>query len=107
MKVSVILFCLFKYVNLSEKITSLNIEFTFQNIFLKKKNRFMQLQSKFNKIVTFFAEIASSQTGIVAGSVGGALVLVMTVLILGSVVHRRYTCICNIGNNLTTLQGFY
>lgn len=67
----------------------------------------MQLQSKFNKIVIFFAEIASSQTGIVAGSVGGALVLVMTVLILGIVVHRRYTCICNIGNNLTTLQGFY
>lgn len=38
-------------------------------------------------------ETTSSQTGVVAGSVGGALVLVTIVLILGIFAHRRYTCI--------------
>lgn len=44
----------------------------------------------------FCLETTSSQTGVVAGSVGGALVLVTIVLILGIFAHRRYTCI--IGN---------
>lgn len=51
--------------------------------------------------VSLFAiETTSSQTRVVAGSVVGALVLVTIVLILGIVVHRRYTCIFtfNIGN---------
>lgn len=38
-------------------------------------------------------ETTSSQTGVVAGSVGGALVFVTIVLILGIIAHRRYTCI--------------
>uniref|UniRef100_K1S6Y6 Hemicentin-1 n=1 Tax=Magallana gigas TaxID=29159 RepID=K1S6Y6_MAGGI len=40
-------------------------------------------------------EKASSKTGMVVGSVGGALVLITIVLILG-IVHRRFTCICKI-----------
>nr|XP_034316845.1 hemicentin-2-like [Crassostrea gigas] len=41
-------------------------------------------------------EVASSQTEVVAGSVGGVLVLAIIVLILGIIVQRRYSCICNI-----------
>lgn len=48
----------------------------------------------------FFTETASSLTGVVAGSVGGALVLVTIILILVFLVYRRYTCFCTfkIGN---------
>lgn len=41
----------------------------------------------------FFTETTSSQTVVVAGSIGAALVFVTIVLILVYFVHRRYTCI--------------
>lgn len=40
-----------------------------------------------------FTETTSSLTGVFAGSVVGALVLVTVILILVFFVHRRYTCI--------------
>lgn len=40
-----------------------------------------------------FTETTSSLTGVFAGSVVGALVLVTIILILVFFVHRRYTCI--------------
>lgn len=93
------LFCLFKYINLSEKLTSLNIEKSYQNIFLPIKPFYVTRKD-------LFVEVASSQTEVVAGSVGGVLVLAIIVLILGIIVQRRYSCICNIGNYLAT-HGFH
>lgn len=93
------LFCLFKYINLSEKLTSINIEKLYQSIFLSIKPFYVTRKD-------LFVEVASSQTEAVAGSVGGVLVLAIIVLILRIIVQRRYSCICNIGNYLAT-HGFH
>lgn len=84
---------------MSEKLTSLNIEKSYQNILLPIKPFYVTRKD-------FFVEVASSQTEVVAGSVGGVLVLAIIVLILGIIVQRRYSCICNIGNYLAT-HGFH
>ncbi|XP_052691725.1 hemicentin-1-like [Crassostrea angulata] len=56
------------------------------------KNSYGSISSKAMSCTTV-KEIASSLTGIVAGSVGGALLLVTIIPILVFFVHRRYTCI--------------
>lgn len=101
------LFCLFKYVNLSEKKPFSKYQINVTKLFFFNKTVSCNYKSKFDRIFIFIIEKASSKTGIVAGSVGGALVLITIVLILGIVLHRRYTYICNIGNHSTTLQGFH
>lgn len=58
--------------------------------------------------VFIFTETTSSLTGVFAGGVVGALVLVTIILILVFFVHRRYTCIFTfkIGNvYFTTNDG--
>lgn len=97
---------LFKYVNLTEKKTFSKYQINITKLFFNKTVS-CNYKSKFDRILIFIIEKASSKTGMVAGSVGGALVLITIVLILGIVVHRRYTCICNIGNHSTTLHGFH
>lgn len=77
-----------------------------QNFFFSKTVSY-DYKSKFNGILIFITEKESFKTGMVAGSVGGALVLITIVLILGIVLHKRYTCICKIGNHSTTLQSFH
>lgn len=100
------LFCLFRHVNLSVKKSFSKYWINVTNFFFSKTVSY-NYKSKFNGILIFITEKASSKTGMVAGSVGGALVLVTIILILGIVLHRRYTCICKIGNHSLTLQGFY
>lgn len=74
----------------------LNINnYFFYNVLLKNPIYFATKGIKRNMFL-FFIETTSSQTGVVAGSIGGALVLVTIVLILVIFAHRRYTCV--IGN---------
>ena len=50
----------------------------------------------FNFTLFYFPE-TNDQTAVVAGGVGGTLALVILILIIVFLVHRRYTCICSIG----------
>ncbi|XP_065933039.1 uncharacterized protein [Magallana gigas] len=59
------------------------------------KNRYGSSSSKAISCTTV-KETASSLTAVVAGSVGGSLVLVTIILIVVFFVHRRYTCIFKI-----------
>ncbi|XP_034303603.2 neural cell adhesion molecule 1-like isoform X2 [Magallana gigas] len=59
------------------------------------KNRYGSSSSKAISCTTV-KETASSLTALVAGSVGGSLVLVTIILIVVFFVHRRYTCIFKI-----------
>lgn len=57
-------------------------------------------KSKFNGILIFIIEKVSFKIGMVVGSVGGVLVLIIIVLIFGIVFYKCYICICKIGNYL-------
>lgn len=49
-------------------------------------------------MIFFFTETASFLIEVVAGSVGGTLMLLTIIVILVIFVHRRYTCTFKIGN---------